>query len=220
MSIQKFYQAAVANDFARAFQFRVDSMSFGGPGVGSQKRINFNYSTGAGETLYVETASLPGRVVNNIQVPFMGLSFNVPGTASFPGSNNYPVVFRCDQNYAIRATLEQALVDIFNISQTAGNYNTPSQENTLTMTLFGKTPGSGENLPAPVRTYTLVGVYLVGLQDTGYDVKDTGTVALINATLAYQYWKVGTTQVQPSVETIGVPAGGFSILQGTQARPA
>lgn len=206
MSISNFYSAAVANDFARTFQFRVDQMSFGP--VGGGKRVNFKYDTN-GETLYVETAALPGRVVNNIPVPFMGLSFNVPGTASFPGSNNYPVVFRCDQRYAIRATLEQSLVDTFNISETAGNYNTPDATNFITMTLFGKANGTN-GTPQAIRTYTLVGVYLVGLADTQYDVKDTGNVALINATLAYQYWRVAQGTQATGIEQIGAPARGFS----------
>lgn len=207
MSISNFYSAAVANDFARTFQFRVDQMSFGPQGAGTNKRINFQYDTN-GETLYVETAALPGRVVNNIPVPFMGLSFNVPGTASFPGSSNYPVVFRCDQRYAIRATLEQSLVDTFNISQTAGNYNTPDATNFLTMTLFGKV--AGQTAPQAIRTYTLVGVYLVGLADTQYDVKDTGNVALINATLAYQYWRVAAGSQAAGIEAVGVPSKAFS----------
>lgn len=205
MSIQKFYQSAVANDFARQFQFRVDQMYLGLPagnvamgGTSPETTlINWKYED-PGETIYIETAALPGRIVNNIPVPFMGLSFNVPGAASFPGSANYAVRFRCDQNYAIRNQLEKALVDLFNISQTAGNYPIPAPNNYLTFTLFGKTQDGV--VPKPVRTYTLVGVYVQSLQDAQYDVKDNGTVAMIDAVLAYQYWRVSAkTEQMPQV---------------------
>jgi hypothetical protein len=182
MSIQNFYGSAVQNDFARLFQFRVLNITMNNGAV--------NYQYNGGPAIYVETANLPGRAVNNIQVPFMGMQFNVPGTTSYPGSNNYPVVFRADQSYAIRDGLEKLLVNTFHIGNTAGLYNTPGQNNTLTMQLFGKSSGDSTG-PRSVRTYTLYGVYLVGLADTLYDVKDTGTIATINATLAYQYWTAG-----------------------------
>jgi hypothetical protein len=185
MSIQNFYGSAVTNDFARLFQFRILDFQL------NNNTVDFGYVAGnvggAGETIYVETANLPGRSINNVQVPFMGLSFNVPGTTSFPGSNNYPVTFRCDQAYAIRSGLENALRDTFHIGNTAGRYSTPGENNYIVMQLFGKKQGDGIG-PTPIRTYKLVGVYLINLADTLYDVKDTGSVAMINATLGYQYW--------------------------------
>lgn len=193
MSIQNFYGAAVQNDFARLFQFRVLALQM------NTNRVNYGYQNGP--NVYVETANLPGRTVNNVPVPFMGMSFNVPGTTSFPGSNNYPVVFRCDQSYSIRADLEKLLVNTFHIGNTAGQYNTPGQNNILTMQLFGKNTGDQVG-PQAVRTYTLFGVYLVSLADTLYDVKDTGTVSTINATLAYQYWTAGESQTAgPALDT-------------------
>lgn len=217
MSIQKFYQAAVGNDFARAFQFRVDNIKLGLPGsttaiggaVPTTTLIDWKYEN-PGETIYVETAALPGRIINNIPVPFMGLQFNVPGAASFPGSANYAVRFRCDQNYAIRNQLEKALVDLFNISNTAGNYPIPDPSNILTFTLFSKAKGDG-GMPKAIRTYTLVGVYVQALGDAQYDVKDNGTVAMIDCTLAYQYWKVG--QATPGT-TEGIPSG-LTLAQGS-----
>lgn len=185
MSIQSFYGTAVTNDFARLFQFRILDLQL------NNQTVDFGYTNGgqggSGETIYAETANLPGRTINNIPVPFMGLSFNVPGTTSFPGSSNYPITFRCDQGYAIRSGFEYVLRDTFNINDTAGRYSTPGQNNYIVMQLFGKTAGDTLG-PKPVRTYKLWGAYLVSLADTLYDVKDTGTVATINATFAYQYW--------------------------------
>lgn len=198
MSIQNFYGSAVQNDFARLFQFRVLELRM------NNENINFGYN--GGPNVYVETANLPGRSVNNVQVPFMGMSFNVPGTTSFPGSNNYPVTFRCDQAYVIRSSFEKLLVNTFHIGNTAGLYNTPGQNNILTMQLFGKQTGDTTG-PKALRTYTLYGVYLASIADTLYDVKDTGTVATINATLAYQYWTADIASPGPGLDSWGMSVG-------------
>lgn len=167
-NITSFYKVAQTRDFARQFQFRL--IQFGNTGFLED------------DLVYVETASLPGRQINNITVPYMGLQFNVPGTAAYPGSAGYNVTFRCDQNYDLRSVLEQATFDTFNDNSSTGNYNTPSDGSQLIMQLFDK------NLTT-VNEYTLFGVYIQNLADTAYDIKDTGTVALINATIAYQFWR-------------------------------
>jgi hypothetical protein len=171
-TIQKFYTTAVQRDFARLFQFRLTSFS------------NVVFSTE--QYTYVETASLPGRTINNVQVPYMGLQFNVPGTVSYPGSTGYAVTFRCDQNYDLRAALEAATFNTFDEADSTGEYSIPGVDNTLTMELLDK------NMNA-IRYYTLYGVYIQALADTAYDIKDTGAIATINATLAYQYWRSSRT---------------------------
>ena len=167
-NITSFYKVAQTRDFARQFQFRL--VQFGNTGFLED------------DLVYAETASLPGRQINNITVPYMGLQFNVPGTAAYPGSAGYNVTFRCDQNYDLRSVLEQATFDTFNDNSSTGDYNTPSDGSQLIMQLYNK------NL-VTVKEYTLYGVYIQSLGDTAYDIKDTGTVALINATIAYQFWR-------------------------------
>lgn len=179
MSIQDFYTTAQNRDFARQFQFQL--VSFG--------NVLFDPTT---HLVYVETASLPGRQITNVPVPYMGLAFNVPGTASYPGSAGYSVTFRCDQAYNIRSALEAALFDTFDESKSAGKYDIPTQGSTLTMNLLDKSLKT-------VRSYTLFGVYVQALADAAYNISDTGTVQTIQATLAYQFWRAGTgNNVQPS----------------------
>ena len=108
-NITDFYRSVQKNDFARQFQFRVTQLA--------------NTNFGEESLIYIETANLPGRAINNIQVPFMGLNFNVPGTASYPGSESYAVTFRCDQNYDIRAVLENATFNTFDDQTSSGNFN-------------------------------------------------------------------------------------------------
>jgi len=173
-TIQKFYSTATNRDFARLFQFRL--ISFG------------NISFQDEHLAYVETASLPGRSITNVPVPYMGLQFNVPGSVTYPGSAGYAVTFRCDQNYDIRAALEAVTFNTFDEASSTGEYSIPGINNTLTMALLNKSMD-------PVRFYTLYGVYVQALADTAYDIKDTGTVSTINATLAYQFWRSGTSDL-------------------------
>jgi hypothetical protein len=184
-NIQQFYQQAQQNDFARLFQFQL--VRFGNTGFAAQNQL-----------VYVETASLPGRSINNIPVPYMGLSFNVPGTASYPGSAGYNVTFRCDQEYNIRNVLEANTFNTFSDSTSTGSYSIPNQGSDIILWLLDKNG-------AMVREYTLFGAYVQALQDTAYDVKDTGTIATVQATIAYQFWRV-TAQTQSPAGALGVPA--------------
>jgi hypothetical protein len=167
-NITSFYKVAQTRDFARQFQFRlVDFMNTG-----------FEED----DLVYVQTASLPGRTVNNVQVPYMGLQFNVPGTAQYPGSAGYAVTFRCDQNYDLRSVLEQATFDTFNDNTSTGNYNTPSDGSVITLHLLNK------DLSAIVG-YQLIGAYITSLGDSQYDISDNGAIQTIDATIAYQFWR-------------------------------
>jgi hypothetical protein len=200
--IQQFYTAATNKDFARLFQFRVTAF----PG------INFDAQR---QLLYVETATLPGRTINNVPVPYMGLQFNVPGTASYPGSNAYNVMFRIDADYDIRAALEASTFATFDDATSTGAYNIKGEDRILQLALLGKNTQSG-GIPEIVRNYTLYGAYLVSVNDTQYDIKDSGTVATCQAVIAYHFWRAGNANTKTSV----VP--GDTVAQtlqtGSQAR--
>lgn len=186
-NIQKFYTTAAQRDFARVFQFRLNS--FG--------NVNF----GPEHLTYVETASLPGRQITNVPVAYMGLQFNVPGTVTYPGSAGYAVTFRCDQAYDLRAALEAATFNTFDEATSTGQYSAPSPSSVLTMELLDKKMN-------PIRYYTLYGVYVQSLADAAYDIKDTGTVQTVNATLAYQFWRSGSVSPVPTNSNYktGVPS--------------
>jgi hypothetical protein len=187
--ITDFYTAVQKNDFARQFQFRVVQLA--------------NTNFGEEQLVYLETASLPGRTINNIPVPFMGLQFNVPGTASYPGSDSYAVSFRCDQNYDIRATLENATFNTFDDQVSRGDYNIARNSSTIILDLLGKNKST-------IRQYTLYGAYIVSVGDIAYNLGDNGTIVTVPATLAYQYWRVTSTQNSPAIpaRSTTIPVGG------------
>lgn len=187
-NIQTFYSVAQERDFARQFQFRVVQIA--------------DIFTEESDLVYIESATLPGRSINNITVPYHGLNFNIPGTAAYPGSAGYAVTFRCDQNYDLRSVLEQVSFNTFNDNTSTGDYNTPLGSRRLVMELFNK------NL-APVARYALYGIYVQNIGDTVYTTTDTGTVATIEATLAYQFWRKQNVTLSVDTETLAArPASG------------
>ena len=181
--IQDFYTVAQNRDFARLFQFRV--LQIGNSLLGEQ------------DLVYLESATLPGRSINNVPVPYMGLSFNVPGTASYPGSAGYKVNFRCDANYQIRAELERLTFNTFNDDTSSGDYTIPKSDSILHLDLYTSGMASFDQPMVKVRSYQLVGVYVVSIDDTNYTITDTGTVATVGATLAYQFWRTVPTNAAP-----------------------
>jgi hypothetical protein len=168
-NISDFYTSVQQQDFARTFQFRVTQLA--------------NTNFGESSLVYLETASLPGRTITNVAVPFMGLQFNVPGTAKYPGSDAYNVTFRCDANYNIRTVLENATFNTFDDSTSTGNYNIARNSSVIGLSLLNKSGGT-------VRKYTLYGAYVVSVGEMGYDLTTDGAIQHVDATLAYQYWRV------------------------------
>jgi hypothetical protein len=169
--ISNFYNAAANNDFMRTNLFRI--ISLGG--------VRFT----ANELLYLTSTTLPGRAITNIQVPFMGLVFNVPGTANYPNSGAWNVSFRVPQNLSIRRKFEQWTRDVFNDIDSSGSYSIPSADasNQVVLTLIDK-------VGTPIRTYTLYGAYCQSVGDVNMDITTSGEVMVQQATLAYQYWQL------------------------------
>ena len=165
MSIQEFYAAAQANEFARDFQFKVVTL---GP---------YN----AADLLYITTTTLPGKEITNQPVPFMGLSFNVPGSVKYTGSEGWTVKFRCDEGLNIRNKMENWIKEIFDDQTSSGKYGVPTE--VATMQLLGK------DLKA-IRTYDFTGIYPVKLGQIDYDKMGDGKPREFDVTFAYQFWRL------------------------------
>jgi hypothetical protein len=163
--IQDFYAAAQEREFARDFQFRVVTL-----GPYDEKDL-----------LYITTAVLPGKSVQNQVVPYMGLDFNVPGSVKYDASNAWQVTFKCDEGLNIRNKAEGWLKEIFNDETSSGKYGVPVE--VATMQLLGK------NMEA-IRTYNFYGIYLQSIGAINYDKKGTGVPLDFQATFAYQFWRL------------------------------
>lgn len=164
MSIQEFYNAAQRKEFARQFQFKVRTL---GPFTEE-------------DLLYVETATLPSKTIQNKPVPYYGLNFNVPGTVKYDNSDRWDVKFRCDEGINIRTKMENFVKEIFDDETSTGLYGVPIEE--ATMDLLGKDL-------EPVRRYTFIGLYPISTGTLSYDVKDDGTPLDLDLSFAYQYYR-------------------------------
>lgn len=170
-NIQNFYQTAYKKDFARKNLFRILSIETGSSG------ITFDDS----DLVYVTSTSLPKRAINNVSLPFMGMKFNIPGTANYPGSESWNVTFRMPGDLLIRRKLEAWSRAIFNDATSTGGYELKNL-GTVWLALMSK---GG----VPMKTYKLVGAYCVSLGEYALDATDAGSVVEQQATIAYQYWE-------------------------------
>ena len=173
-TIKDFYQVAQTRDFTRNFQFRVTSVQDRGVDLLSQDDL-----------LYLTAAELPAREVANKTVPYMGLSFKVPGAASYPGSAGYSITFRSDMEQIVRRIMEDWQRAIFDDRTSTGAYRIFSGSK-LTMDLLDQNFNT-------MRQYVLHGIWPQSVGALSYDLTGDGEVVNLPVTLCYQYWTRGVT---------------------------
>ena len=166
--INSFYRTAISRGFARDFQFRV---------------IQMGRWLLTDEMLYLETASMPGRTINSIQVPYLGLNFQVPGAANYNSNNGWQVTFRCDETLQVRNFLETWSYNIFD-DRTSKGANLPSNSADHLVELVAI-----DNLGNARKRLQLFGAWCQQVGDLQYSLAGTGNIVKINATIAYQFWR-------------------------------
>lgn len=172
--IQDFYRVAQTREFARDYNFRVLSINTGGAST-----VTFDDN----DLVYVKTATLPERAITNIAVPYMGLNFNVPGNAVYPGSEAYTLTFYADANSQIRQKFEQWSQDIFNDGTSTGNYFAPKQTAVIDLVQL-------DNQMNKVAQYQLVGVSVRSVGPMTFNISEgTGNTVEFTATISYHYWR-------------------------------
>jgi hypothetical protein len=167
--ISGFFQNAINKDFARQNLFRVVNIT--------TPVVQFDES----DLVYITATTLPARAITNVSVPFMGLKFNIPGTATYPGSEAWQVTFRIGQDLQVRGKLEAWSRSIFDDATSTGTYSAGSLGNVV-LALYDKT---GVNV---IATYNLIGAYLQNLGTFTLNTTTDGAIVETQATLAYQYW--------------------------------
>lgn len=169
--IRNFHEVASRRDFFRQNLFRV--LAFGGARFFSPDDL-----------LYIESATLPAKTINNIQVPYMGLQFNVPGTVQYPNSAAWQVTMRMDADLAIRDKLEDWMLSIFDDRDSTGNYSIPEGDTGVT------TLGLLDKKGNIIRKYNLYGCYITNVGDMTLNVGTAGDIVTVPTSIAYQYWRV------------------------------
>lgn len=172
-TIQDFYTQAQVKDFARTNLFRVLNIDFGD---GSDVVV------GEDELVYATTAALPGKTINNIALPYMGLNFNIPGNVTYPGSEAYSITFRCDESYDLYSKFQSVIDDTFNDADSTGNYFAPKSSAVIDLVLLDKQLDR-------IAQYQLVGVSIRSLEPISYNITESGNQVEFNVTLAYHYYR-------------------------------
>lgn len=173
-TISDFYRVALQRDFARNFQFRLLSINTGG-----SSSITFDEN----DLVYLTAGTLPGRSIQNVAVPYMGLNFNIPGVATYDGSDAYNLNFYCDSRSQIRRKFEDWSRDTFDDATSTGNYFTPRQTATIDMLQL-------DTQLNRVSQYQLVGVSVRNVGPIEYNISSgTGDVVNFTATVAYHYFR-------------------------------
>lgn len=172
--IDKFYQRAIKTGFARDFQFRVTRL------------LGLNLTEDS-PLLYLNTATLPGRTVSVVNVPYLGLDFRVPGVAQYSGSQGWNVQLKCDESLGIVDYLTELNALAYNDKRSSGA-NIPDQgaNNQIELTSIN---GRGD----ATRKIVLYGAWLTSLGDINYNLAGTGALVTVEAKFAYQYWRVQKT---------------------------
>jgi hypothetical protein len=172
-TIQDFYRVAAARDFSRDVQFRVLSISPQGTDVTFDEN----------DLVYARSASLPARAITPVAAKYMGLQFNLPGVATYPGSDAYELQFYCEANSNLRRKFESWTRDTFDDVDSTGNYLTPTQQSTIDLIQL-------DNNFLKVNQYTLIGVSIRTVGALNYLMAEGGgAVMTFPVTLAYHYWQ-------------------------------
>jgi len=179
LGIQNYYQAIQKHGLLRDFQFRILSIN-GTLLAPLNAEMMANNMEGAA---YLTTAVVPGRTITNQTTPFMGLDFNIPGSAKYEGSAAWNVTFRTPGDLLVRNALEQMNYNIFDDATSTGSYGVPCASNILSLALVNV---QGQ----AVRQYDLYGVYPVSVSPINFDLTGDGAPVTFDATLAYQFFRV------------------------------
>jgi len=137
---------------------------------------------GENDLVYVKTASLPGRNITNVPVPYMGLQLNIPGAATYPGSDAYALNFYLDADSELRNYFEGASRSVFDDLNSTGEYGTPDDDFFIQLAQLDKEL-------EPVAQYKLVGASIRNIDNIAYNISDgTGATVEVNSTVSYHYY--------------------------------
>jgi hypothetical protein len=171
-TIQDFYTQAQSKDFARTNLFRVLNIDFG----------NGTPLFGETDLVYARTATLPAKAINNVEAPYMGLKFNVPGVVDYPNSSNYTINFYCDEAQALREKFLNIVTNTFDDATSTGNYFMPKQTSVMDLVQLNKQL-------VRVAQYQLVGVSIRNVGELAYDMTSNGDIVSFDVSVAYHYFR-------------------------------
>jgi hypothetical protein len=178
-SFLQFYNVALREGFARSYLFRVKNIS----------------NVPLGDALiYVTSGKIPDRKINTATVNYQSYSFRVPMNADYPDKENWQLNFYCDKNYFIRGILEEWSKNIYNPDTFSTKKEFTAYD--LEMVLLEPT----ETELKEKRIYRLIGCIPTLISTPQYNIKTSGEIMTVNASLAFQY--VETADVKTAAKPL------------------
>lgn len=194
-NIHNFYSVAQRKDFLRDINFRITALNF----RGDDKILQND------EFLYAKGGQLPGRKVENIQVPYLGLNFNVAGTSSYEGSESYKLTFFCDAAQDLRFKLEKMVRRVYDDYTSTGDYKIAGPDSILELSILDKQLNE-------IRKVKLIGFDIRSVDGMEFKVSGgKGDVMEISTTVSFHYYTVGDMPLvvgNVQLPGIGVGIGG------------
>jgi hypothetical protein len=177
-SIQTAYQIFQEHDFSRQQQVRILAMS-NVPDYVTQEILE--KPTGAGGYVYATTYSVPGRSINNIQLPYQGFNFNIPGMVQYDQPNPWPITFKTPGDYLVRNALERWSFAVVSDETSCGAFHIPCPDTTIDIAVISPQC-------TILRVYRLHGVYPQSISNIEYN-QEAVEITQFTANFHYQYWR-------------------------------
>lgn len=177
-TIESFFLNAVQRDFSRDILFRVNRIQF----------INGDLF-GENDLLYAKSASLPARKIGNVEAKYAGLTFNLPGTVSFPGSDGYEIEFYCDQKSDLRNRFLYESERTFNHKSGIAGSGDPVNSGTIAEVRSQIVLQQLNKKLKNVCEYILVGCSIRDVGALDFQIAEgTGSIMSFKITVAYHYF--------------------------------
>ena len=125
-TIRKFYTEALNREFSRDFLFKVSLLQVGGLGLFPE------------DLVYVKAAKLPERTLANIDVKYMGVSFNLPGVPTYGEAAGYTLMFYCDAASELHHKFMEESARTFNDGSSTGAYDIARPEDRIILSQLDK----------------------------------------------------------------------------------
>jgi len=178
-TIRKFYNEAITREFSRDFLFKVASLEVG------KLKINEKDLT------YVKAAKLPERTLANIDVKYMGVSFNLPGVPTYGEAAGYSLTFYCDAKSELHHKFLQESARTFNDGSSTGAYDIAGDDSRISLMQLDKQL-------EPVRYFQLIGASIRKVGGIEYNIAEgTGAPVTFEVSFGYHYFTV-TDPVKPT----------------------
>lgn len=173
LGLQDFYLTATERGFARDFHLRVTQIG--------------DSTLGNEDLIYIRSATIPERVITTDSVYFRGFKYNVPLTASYPGSDSWTIEILMDKKYEIYDKLEKWHRSYFNENTFIGR-EIPTFDKIIELIAI-------DDQLNTIKKYRLYGCFPCKLGSIKYNLGGAGAPVSVELTLAYQYWTSETISV-------------------------